>query len=148
MKESTKKTIYAVTTGEYSDYRLLGVFSTKAKAENFKALTKSDYIEEYELNGMMDHPKGMLWWEVSMDAEGNSREVTHENAIYSDSYKDSDWRPDGDGSNVSFYLWARNEKHAVKVANERRLALIASGQWTADWHAWKASQLQPQAPAV
>lgn len=140
---NNNKTLYAVTDGDYSDYRVLGVFSTKAKAEHYKSLTQSDSIEEYELDGMLDHPKGMLWWAVTMDEGGNTEETNQENALYADGYKDSDWRPDGDGRLVTYYMWARNEKHAIKIANERRIGLIASGQWTADWDKWK-TMLQPE----
>jgi hypothetical protein len=46
-------------------------------------------------------------------------------------------RPYGDGVRVSFDVWAKDESHAVKIANERRVQLIASGQWEADWEAWR-----------
>jgi len=29
----------------------------------------------------------------------------------------------------TFYIWAKDEMHAVKIANERRVQLIASNQW-------------------
>lgn len=50
--------IYLVTTGEYSDYRVEGAFSTKEKAEKliakFKKYKTESYIEEYELDNAME----------------------------------------------------------------------------------------------
>ncbi len=47
---------------------------------------------------------------------------------------------------LALKCWARDPEHAIKIANDRRLALIASGEWTTDFQQWlnllyrKASQ--------
>ena len=50
-------TIYVVTEGYYSDYSILGVYSTKEKAEQFAAKTRKytdRHIEEYILDAGYD----------------------------------------------------------------------------------------------
>lgn len=42
--------VYVVTKGEYSDYHIVGVFSTIELAEKVNKDTKSDEIEVYELD--------------------------------------------------------------------------------------------------
>lgn len=127
--------IYLVTDGEYSDYRVMCACSTKEKAKYAKKFYVAEYIEEYELDALPDHPAGMFWYSVQMDRDGNSRNIEPESGVYGTS--SMDWCPYGDGETVGFSMWATNERHAVKVANERRAQLIASGEWTTDWNVWK-----------
>ena len=42
--------IYVVTAGEYSDYEICAVFSTREQAEKYCACGHGDYVEEYELD--------------------------------------------------------------------------------------------------
>lgn len=47
--------IYAVSTGDYSDYRIEKVFSNKEAAEKYKKYHRcNDYIEEYEVYDSME----------------------------------------------------------------------------------------------
>lgn len=52
------KTIYVVTSGEYSDYRIEGVFTDKDKAEAFADRNPEYEIEEYPANPDFDKPNG------------------------------------------------------------------------------------------
>ena len=127
--------LYMVTDGHYSDYSVRGIYSTQEKAEWAKKVYKADNeIDEIELDALPESPPGMLWYSVDMDAQGNGMSVEVENAEYA--HKD-EWRPYGDGVRVAFYMWAKDEAHAVKIANERRGILIATGQWTTDLKAWR-----------
>lgn len=138
-------TVYLVTDGDYSDYHVLGVYSAKDKAEHAAKLyaVGDNRIEEYELDEMPDAPPGMFRWQVDMDRGGNTIYTRHITVIVG--YNDSDWRPGPgtgrrenrkDSEYISFFVWARDESHAVKVANERRTRLIADGEWTTNWGAW------------
>lgn len=127
--------LYLVTDGQYSDYRLRCVCSSPEKADHAKKFYAADNdIEEYELDSLPDHPEGMFWYSVMMDRDGNARYISIENGKYAHNDK---WRPSGDNETVCFYMWAYDDKHAVKIANERRVMLVASGQWTTDWDKWR-----------
>lgn len=129
-------TLYMVTDGCYSDYRICGIYSTPEKAAHAKLLFNADNeIEEIELDAVPSTPPGLLPWNVKMDKNGNTDRVYRDSAETSPSYE---WAPYGDAyaSFVLFRIWARDEDHAIKIANEKRVALIASGEWTTDWNAW------------
>jgi len=128
--------VYLVTKGSYSDYRVCCVCSTMEKAEYARRLYVADDIETEELDGLPEHPHGMLRYAVTMDRDGNSTCQT-ESLYYT---TDDEWRPYGNGTHVSFHMWASDKTHAVKIANERRAVLIATGQWQTDWYAWKEAK--------
>lgn len=60
------KTVYVLTSGEYSDYHISGVFSTKKKAERFilnnptGSYDRYD-IEEWELDERQDDTTKTIW---------------------------------------------------------------------------------------
>lgn len=123
-------TIYIVTSGCYSDYGINGVFSTEKNAENFILAFNIDdsRIEEYELDEFIDvieQHKGMKYYEVVMYKNGvtascRTCRYNKENQateIYDTYYADK-------RSVMIAYAWAKDEQHAVKIANERRVALI------------------------
>ena len=126
-------TIYVVTEGCYSDYSICGVYSTKEKAEHAKVVWLDSDIEEYELDDL-ESKSNMFFYEVQMDVNGNTRKVSKTRPTI------DAWWPcggmQGDGF-CSFFMWADNEKHAVKIANERRVQLIASNDWTTDWNKYQ-----------
>lgn len=124
-------TIYLVTDGDYSDYHVLGVYSTKEKAEHAKRLFASDNgIWEYELDAIPDSPQGMLAYHVSMLVSGDVKDVWQETVEGFESRwcVAPQWGAD---VTVVFHVWARDEQHAVKISNEWRAQIIALGLWDA-----------------
>lgn len=120
--------IYIVTDGIYSNYHVVGVYSTQEAAERAKVLYASDNdIEEFELDAMPDTPNDRLYpYEVSIHKDGNVADVCRLSVVES-------WYPDrwfrSFSNAVVFIIRAQDEKHAVKIANEKRAHLIASGEW-------------------
>jgi len=125
------KIIYAVSSGEYSDYRVHCVFSTKELAQVYKDYLMQDEgyydvheIEEYELddmNGMANLiKKGYKNYELKIDRNGNTSEI--EININSWFNAPQIWIRD---NSLTVRCWAKDEKHAVKIANEIRVQLIA-----------------------
>jgi len=130
--------IFVVTSGQYSDYGIAGIYSSKEKAEEAKKLFNADNgIAEWELDAVPKHEKGTYYWSVEMDKEGNTQNVELQDASHAN--KKWDWSPYGDAEKklVYFGVWAKDENHAVKIANEKRGMLIASGEWTSDWDEWR-----------
>lgn len=129
MKEPN--TIYVVTSGIYSDYRIEGVFSTKKKAEKWISYTyrPNDYeIEEYELDEMQPDLSRKLYC-INIDYEDfNSRicdcmSVTSHGA---DEKRDTICMTDG--LEMTMYVVAEEPKRALKVASER-LSMIKAEEW-------------------
>lgn len=136
--------LYVVTEGDYSDYHICGIYSTPEKAERARALYHADSIEEWEQDAMPDAPEGMTYFAVAMQRDGTTVYVRPRNADARE--EEYDWCPtwptrwvNGKLESidaVEFTMFARDEQHAVKIANERRAQLIAENLWCTDWETW------------
>jgi len=63
------KKIYIVTSGEYLDYSIHAVFSTKEKAEEYIQQCGTDYtIEEYDLDKEVEKKEHL--WKIKFDKNG------------------------------------------------------------------------------
>lgn len=138
-------TIYIVTNGSYSDYHICAVFSSREKADEAKVLLTGAYdearVEEYEVDdfNFPEMPKGMLPYGVVMLKDGTVKETRRESVeSIDDANRKFGWEPysSDDKSGVFFSVWAKDEKHAVKIANERRTMLIANNEWTENFEEW------------
>lgn len=120
--------VYLVTDGYYSDYRVRGVYSTMEKAEQAKLLYAADNdIEKYELDAVPDSPPGLVPFVVTITSSGDVRNAYRESADqFSPRWHVTNWYGDPCGL---FYMWARDEQHAVKIANEWRAQIAALGLW-------------------
>jgi hypothetical protein len=135
--------VYVVTAGSYSDFGNIAVFSSEEKANKFmkeypryKGYDSYNNLEIYELdepdNG--EYKKGKRIFEVKILKDG-----TVEGCKYKLYYPDKKlsiniWIPDGlvNTSKQELLICeveADNPEGAVKIANERRAMLIASGEW-------------------
>ena len=122
-----------VTDGDYSEYRICSIHSTKDRAEYAKRLFNTfNDIEEYVIDAVPPHPHGYLLHFVAIDREGNCNSIE---IISVEQHDRIDWCP-LHGGFVGIRVWAKDDKHAVKVANERRIQMIASNEWTTDYTAW------------
>ena len=131
--------VYVVTSGTYSDYHIDAVFSTKENAEKYNNIYgKDDFedIEEFEVDDEMAlinriGDEKITIYLVCMDRDGNVKEISKESPsvslvkellagknrhiLYADC--------------MDMRVIAKDEKHAVKIANERRVQLIANNEW-------------------
>lgn len=123
----SNKTIYIVTEGEYSDYRICAVFDNKELAQKYIKATTSNSrwsdekeIEEWPLNELK---KGYKFFAVNMGKNGNST-VEEANCI---------WGPrffkQYNEEFLKMNVMAKDEKHAIKIVNEKRVQLIANDMW-------------------
>jgi hypothetical protein len=133
-------TAYMVTQGRYSDYGVVGVFTTREKAEAFMALFPPQRdelrIEEVELDALDGVPVGRRPFKVKFDKEGNSTSKPCD-PVGMEEY----CRAYGDDVHMTTDCWAADEQHAVKIANERRVMAIASGDWETNFHLWRQKHL-------
>ena len=150
--------VYIVTDGDYSDYHIVGVYTDKEKAEKYTS-TYSGRVEEHDTDPDIPYPpKGYKVWFVGMLKNGTAiyhytmnlpdcvgrcndapllrwdtpvmgkaiplypPELLERREKPKDSYDYKD-------AVMYVYVFARNKKHAVKIANEKRAQLIANGQW-------------------
>lgn len=139
------KKIYAVNSGSYSDYRIVALFSTPELAQEFMdAVPDSDYnrVEEFDLNPDTADliKRGYSLWTVHMLMGGDTERVERQDLSL---YGIGDvghriWRrtqaPAYAGKGIPDILtstvWAKSENQAVKIVNEHRAQMIASGEWS------------------
>jgi hypothetical protein len=139
------KTLYAVSSGSYSDYSVDAIFSSKEKATEFmRMVPDGDYngIEVYEL----DPPyvdkikKGYSIWDILMLRDGTVERVHRSELRKWEVLRSSEpriWQrtkaPAYKGKGIPDCLqvsvWAKTEEQAVKIANEKRVEMIAMGKW-------------------
>ena len=135
-----RKVVWAVEDGSYSDYHVVGVFSTKANAEMISDLVKADGgVVEWEIDpAVADIRRGHILWSVLMLRDGTTEKVERKDPGTFDLQREySVWRrskaPAYAGSGVPDVLqaqvWARTERQAVKAVNEIRIQMIAEGEW-------------------
>lgn len=141
------RTVWLVEQGEYSDYHVVGIFSSE---ENARLI--ADAINAGEGRGddakivarqldpaVEELHAGLRQYHVLMRRDGEVEQCRlHEEILVFDleatariwerskarAYEGTD-TPDVFDATV----WARDEKHAVKIVNERRAQMIALGKW-------------------
>ena len=121
-------TIYVVTEGSYSDYRICGVFDSKELAKKFAKSFGEDCmeIEEYTLNPFLKEVnENYKPFCIRMTSKGECKEVRIQ-----DGYNclDSEYGFDSD-KNLYCSVFAKDEKHAIKIVNEKRIQILASNTW-------------------
>lgn len=141
------KKVYVVTSGEYSDFGIEQVFSTKEKAQNFIDLSKeygndsiNDEIDEYDLDpdfGVPHYHKFKYFYFVEMDKEGN---IKHCNKTHLDImnpevekemlYLTKDYL--NKKSVLNAIINANDKEHAIKIMGEKRTKILAANRWIDD----------------
>ncbi len=142
------KTIWVIEKGSYSDYRVVGVYSTKANAQAMcDRINKDEEYERAEIAEWSLDPgveainQGLEVYLVWMLRDGTVEKIQRESGGDEFQWALNEnltvWRranaPAYKGKNVQDCLhgrvFAKDEQHAIKIANERRTQLIANGQW-------------------
>ena len=140
-----KTKIYVVTTGEYSDFHIVAMFSTMKRAE--RSTTKfekhADYtgydIQEYTLNPVPDkiYVENLNYYDVTMYKDGRIRGIIDESdptyieeEVWGSIRKPifNVWDTNGEIA-MRVHCWAKSPEHAIKIVNEKRTQLIANGMW-------------------
>jgi hypothetical protein len=116
---------YAITTGEYSDYRVAAVFTTKELAEQelprYTDAYNDSRIEEFPLDPIVPAaPEGMSGYLCCESAVSDEIFANH----CTDVEMAEESRPVGkvekrDKSKYNVLVWARNKNHAIKIAAEK-----------------------------
>ena len=134
------KKIFALEDGSYSDYHVIGIYTTLERAEIVRQKVGGD-ISEWQLDpGWAEINAGLSRWIVHMLRDGTTeRAWTAWMSGYDidggsvasvwDRPNAPAYRGKGIPACLMCNVWARNKKHAVKIANEKRVQMIASGEW-------------------
>lgn len=119
-----EKKIYVITSGEYSDYRVDAVYSTKELAEDFIQHNGNDYcIEEYDLDKPIIRER-KLWkrekklWKIEINSDRN--EILNANISYQEP---EDTCVRNYMNIITFIVGSETMDKAKKIARERYVAI-------------------------
>lgn len=137
--------IYAVNSGVYSDYQIDALFSTEKKAQEFMDCVKYNAfndIEVFEIDPPITDKlnRGYSVWDVLMLINGNTEKVARsENYKYDvltaprhriwERTKAQAYHGKNTPNVLQSSVWAKTEKQALKIVNEKRIRMIESGEW-------------------
>ena len=124
------KTAYVVTSGEYSDYHIDGVFSDKEKADFFADKDNDRSVEEYDIDDeQMLRQEDWYKVEIYVGESFESKDVSVRKLSYNSENKPFDAvmfsKTQEDRRYFSFYLAAISRGKAKAIALERFHALLA-----------------------
>lgn len=133
-------TIYGVSAGEYSNWRIIGLFSTEEKAEKFQVWAReigerevNDSIAEYTLDPcQVEQRKGFRPFIIDMQKDGTTtRAEEWEGFVNRPGMAVTDW---GKGREIELHgiIYSDSLEHAIKIFNEHRARLIAENNWKAE----------------
>ena len=122
------KTAYVVTSGEYSDYRVDGVFSDKEKADSFAKKAEDRTIEKYNIDDE-EQLRKEYWYEISIriDNSSKAKNVSVNDLSQSGQFFDAVRFLSGEGIGCCFYFYLKaiDRDKAKAIALERFHALLA-----------------------
>ena len=106
------KKIYVLTEGDYSDYHIVGVYSTPELAQEAQTLYPDSMIENHDLDDIPEHPPGMLAWGVNIEDS---------NIVYTYISDPHECPSERDCPNGVYAVncWALDEEHANKIALDK-----------------------------
>ena len=142
------KSVWVIEKGSYSDYRVVGVYSTEAGAR--LVCDRINGGEHYERATVVEWPldlgveainKGLSPFVVRMLRDGTTEQVRMDTDDFEYTLDDKptirrrSTAPINKGKKVvppdclTARVFAKDEAHAIKIVNEYRTQMIAKGEW-------------------
>ena len=120
-----KNKVYIVTSGDYSEYRIECVFSTRKKAKEYIEQHGSDYrIEVYDVDSV-DVVAEKRLWKISKDYHNGK--VLSVSIISCHEFENCiDYKKYLFAESLDFYIIADSKSRAIKIAHERYGAVKAN----------------------
>jgi hypothetical protein len=109
--------IYILTEGNYSDYHIIGAYSTEELAKEAQSLYPDAEIEEYGLDYIPEYPPGMTAWHVHLS--DNEITYTYQTNPFSDNVPKEIYYDRRGEKGCVYYLWAVDKEHAEKIALDK-----------------------------
>lgn len=135
--------IYIVTDGEYSDYKIMAVYTKKKLAEKYVELW-GGRVEEHDLNPYEKEIKeGDSLYQVCMGRDGNVSYVnkflptTNDQREIYFSYQDN---------YMVYELITNSKEKAIKAANEKRVFILTENLWGNKFRKEIAERLELKLP--
>lgn len=128
--------VFVVTTGEYSDYSISAIFTDRDLAVDYiNSFTSQNWysfndIEVYKLNPYkFELQNGYKPFTVLMDIEGKTLKCSVSEVSNEWNHNNEKLYRINPNNEMYSYVYAKDQKHAIKITNERRIQLIALNIW-------------------
>lgn len=117
----TSQTAYVLTEGEYSDYKIIGVYSTKELAEEAKLLWPYSEVEDFSLDHIPEHPPGMYFWHGWADTNIDDQETMQRVCKAPPGEANEQGTEFSYGNRLRFRVnfWATDKDHALKILHDK-----------------------------
>tara|TARA_B110000503_G_C6848124_1_gene289638 strand:+ start:145 stop:537 length:393 start_codon:yes stop_codon:yes gene_type:complete len=117
----TSQTAYVLTEGEYSDYHILGVYSTKKLAEEAKSLWPYSDVESFPFDEIPEHPPGMYFWHGRADTNIGDQKTTQQVCKAPPGEANEQGTEVSYGNRLRFRVnfWATNKDHALQILHDK-----------------------------
>ena len=114
--------IYVITKGSYSDYHICAVSTNQKNAEKLQKIFSGRWdqamIEEYESDQYLTETEsGMELYKCVMGKDGTI--LADVSIIDLDYINDCDFRVRDVANRYLVYVWAKDSKHAKKIATDK-----------------------------
>lgn len=127
--------VYVVTAGSYSDYHIVSIFTDKKVANKFnkEMLLNENSVLTMKTDVIPKTPVGRYPYLVQMKYDGTFVRIDRKSydcfvpCVYITTFGGKD-----DFNQMHACVWAKDEKHAVKIASEKRTQMIAKNEWLPD----------------
>jgi len=135
----SKNKVFVVTWGCYSDYRIMGIFSTKEEAELYRSkydtgtYGSANELEEYVLDELTEEEDPFYSFYLTKTGDIEITHVSRAKCSFSD-YREEEkqeinWSEYRHEPMMSINIQAKSREDAIKSAYERRAMSIANGDW-------------------
>jgi len=140
------KNVWVIEQGSYSDYGVVGVFSSEKNAQRVCDLINASEncwdkatIAKWPLDPCIEElNQGLSLWQINMPYDGNVTSCVRRTDIDGYNIKTDLWvhertkAPAWEGrpiqDQICGIVWAKDEQHAIKIANEFRAQAIAENR--------------------
>lgn len=127
--------VWLLESGDYSDYGVDAVYSTEELAEQaMKQLNRNRPYADYRisvrsLDVLPDIPEGMHRFRVQMSRNGEGSAWVRSTAGGNRDVVSRGLTVNPYSGDLIGDVFALHEQHALKIANEKRVQLLANNQW-------------------
>jgi hypothetical protein len=117
----TSQAAYVLTEGDYSDYKVIGVYSTKEFAEEAKTLWPYSDIECFPLDNIPEHPPGMYFWHGCAEKDIGAKEPEYRVHQAGPGEASGQGTESNYGNRLFFRVnfWAADNNHALKILQDK-----------------------------
>jgi len=130
------KTVWLVEQGSYSDYHVIGVYSSRDNAQAITdAINKTESWNKAEVMevtldpGVKELREGLDMWMCNMLKDGTVDRCWSNGWSANDINGDVRFFNRSAGHILHVSTYAKDQNHAVKITNEKRLQILANKGW-------------------